>query len=409
MSQSLPTLIILGAGPAGLALAAAAAERGMTVQVVDPSPDRTWAPTYGAWAHDLPDHVPLSATWTLPTADLGAGPRPLGGTYARIDKHALRDQLLGRLADHGGELVTGRAAHVAHHPSYSEVHLHRGPSRRGAVVVNAIGRSLDPGAAAPTAFQAAYGILAEVDHHPWAEGEMRLMDFSSDHLSPTERDGVPSFLYALPLASNLVFLEETSLAARPAVPLELLRSRLYKRLAHLGIHASRELEVERCIIPMNTPIPTVDRLLPFGAAAGLVHPATGYQLTRALHLAAPVAAALDEHLDQGPLAAVQAAWAQIWPAPLRRTRALHDLGLELLLSLDDGQTASFFQCFFDLPEPSWRAYLSATSTPGQVARAMTQVFARLDPPLRRAIVALALGRGRSSLLRVLNPQLRGAS
>ena len=409
MSHSLPALIILGAGPAGLALAAAAAERGMTVQVVDPSPEQPWVATYGAWAGDLPETVPLLATWTRPTADLGAGPRPLGGTYARVDKDALREQLMMRLTSHGGELVSGRAARVAHHPTHSEVHLHQGPSLRGAVVVNATGRSLDPDAPSPSAFQAAYGILAEVESHPWAEGEMRLMDFSVDHLQPSGRDGLPSFLYALPLGPNLVFVEETSLAARPAIPLELLRGRLAKRLAHLGVHPTRELEVERCIIPMNTPIPTVDRLLPFGAAAGLVHPATGYQLTRALHLAAPVAAILDEQLDRGPRPAVQAAWGQIWPASLRRTRALHDLGLELLLSLDDQQTAAFFQCFFDLPESSWRAYLSATSTPGQVARAMTQVFARLDPPLRRAIVALALGRGRSSLLRVLHPQLRGAS
>jgi len=46
---------------------------------------------------------------------------------------------------------------------------------------------------------------------------------------------VPSFLYAMPLADGRVFLEETCLVARPALPFKVLKRRLERRMAAMGI------------------------------------------------------------------------------------------------------------------------------------------------------------------------------
>lgn len=49
---------------------------------------------------------------------------------------------------------------------------------------------------------------------------------------------VPSFLYAMPLGGNRVFLEETCLVGRPAMPFATLKRRLERRCRALGITVS---------------------------------------------------------------------------------------------------------------------------------------------------------------------------
>ena len=46
---------------------------------------------------------------------------------------------------------------------------------------------------------------------------------------------VPSFLYAMPVDHGRVFLEETCLVAKPALPFAVLKRRLERRLAAMGI------------------------------------------------------------------------------------------------------------------------------------------------------------------------------
>lgn len=411
MSPSLPDLTVAGAGPAGLALAAAAARRGLHVRVVDPAPDAAWPNQYGAWEQDrqaLDLDVPVDARWEQVLVDTGAGPRRIPGTYTRIDAGALRNQLIHTLHDHGASLRTGRVLAAAHDATGTELTLTGGETLRTRVLVDATGTgALLDRRGGPTAWQAALGWLARVDAHPWQPGQAAFMDFSDAHLDPAAHTGPPTFLYALPLAEDLVFVEETSLAASPAVPLDLLEARLARRLAHRGIQVRAIEHTERCLIPMNTPIPSPGRIVGVGAGAGWVHPATGYQLVRALDRALPIAEALAHGLDTTPTRAAELAWDRVWPAAHRRTRALHDLGLGLLLSMDAGQTRAFFQAFFELPESSWRAYLDATSSPGAVASTMRRVLFALDSDLRGTVVRHALGRGRSELLRALSPHLGG--
>ena len=66
-----------------------------------------------------------------------------------------------------------------------------------------------------------------------------------DHEHPAAGDGVwgsqqevPSFLYAMPLQPGRVFLEETCLVTKPALPFAVLKRRLERRLKAMGIKVS---------------------------------------------------------------------------------------------------------------------------------------------------------------------------
>ena len=62
------------------------------------------------------------------------------------------------------------------------------------------------------AFQTAYGVLGRFSAPPVKPGQMLLMDFQDDFLTPAERT-TPTFLYAMDLGDGLFFAEETSLSA----------------------------------------------------------------------------------------------------------------------------------------------------------------------------------------------------
>ena len=49
----------------------------------------------------------------------------------------------------------------------------------------------------------------------------------------------PSFIYAMPLGGNRVFLEETCLVAKPALPFAVLKRRLERRLKAVGIKVTK--------------------------------------------------------------------------------------------------------------------------------------------------------------------------
>lgn len=404
-------IAIAGAGPAGLALGAALSARGASVLIVDPTPTLAWTNRYGAWAHDL-EHTAGAAfearRWNHVSARTGSDTRRLPGAYTTVNGQGLRNHLRSSVADHGGRFVPGRITNVAHDPRGSAVVLDDGRQLQATAVVDATGRgSLVSRKLEPQAFQAAFGMLVRVTRHPWAVDQATLMDFGREHLDAASQAGPPTFLYALPESSEVVFVEETSLAAAPAMSMSVLEARLRARLAHLGVEILEVLHVERCLIPMDGSIPDRGRVVPFGASAGYVHPATGYQLTRTLGAADRVADALVAGGD--PIVVAHRAWATLWPNAERRTRALHTMGLGLLLSLDASQTTAFFDAFFSMPEPEWRAYLDATSAPGAVARAMTRAFSQVPGSLRRTIVAHAIGAGRTQLLAAVSPQLGGAS
>ena len=279
-------ILVLGAGPAGLSLASHCARRGLKCTLVAPEPRLEWEPNYGFWLDEIDEPAVMEAmkfSWSRPRVWLGDEPVELERTYALLDGGRLQEAMhqQGRLA--GLEVVKGKVTAVAHDDSSSTAHLDDGANLTARLIVDATGggtgfidrrKGLAPG------FQAAYGQWIQVDSHPYADAEMSLMDFRK---VPGFDDAEPSFLYAMPVSQQRIFVEETSLVARPGMSIDVLRSRLQLRLKHMGIEPLAVDKEEICWIPMGLGLPRKDqRLLGFGAAASMVHPSSGYQVSRTL-------------------------------------------------------------------------------------------------------------------------------
>jgi lycopene epsilon-cyclase len=211
----------------------------------------------------------------------------------------------------------------------------------------------------------------------------------------------PSFLYAMPLGRDRIFVEETVLVSRPAADVRALAARLSRRLHRMGIHRRRVLEEEQVCIRMGGALPRVgQRLLGFGAAAGLVHPATGYSLTRSLRHAPELAAAIASGLDEGgAVGASLRGWQALWPTGRSRTNELYQFGMDVLCRLDLDQTGRFFDAFFQLPEAQWSGFLDATLPPSGVARAMAGLFVRSDLDLQRLLLGTTASPSGTALVR----------
>lgn len=402
---------VAGAGPAGLALATMLSERGASVQVVAPDPQAPWLPGYGTWEADLdglpnalrtPVQEAVAARYERMGLYTDAEPdRTLQAPYLRFDTERLQSGLLGAARRAGVSVIPGRVLGLGEcRDGVQHVSLDSGPAR-ARVVVDASGRGLpgldwQPTGGPGPGFQVAWGERVRVDTHPWAAGEGVLMDWRRlRDVGPEHGDlvGLPTFLYVMPLGPHEVFVEETSLVARPGLSLEVCRARLDARLAQLGVVKREVLEVERCIIPMGGGPVRPDGwgrpVLPFGAAAGLVHPASGYSLLASLRLAPTVAQALVEGLTtSGGRAAVAGAWGALWPLEARRTRLLHEYGLEVLLGMGHHELMGFWDTFFSGPAEDWQTFMSPGALPDDVALVMWRMFQRADPALR---VQLAQG------------------
>lgn len=357
-------ILIVGAGPAGLAIAQAAHQRGLKVSVMAPNLTSPWPQTFSAWLDELVD-VPLTARWRS-VAVRGTGDRRrFDQSYGLVDNDALQAQLIAGL-----RLIDQRAVEVSHNADYSVVN---GVCAR--LVVDASGHQpalLSPSPGRPAGWQTAFGRMLKGRHGMPLDTAV-LMDFHAD--------GPPTFLYALPLSEDRVFVEETSLIGARPPAFEFLRDRLDERLDRLGLRGET-VGMERCLFPMGTPLPQPQRVVGFGAAAGMVHPATGYSVGRTLRAAARVAAALDPELP--PDEAADQAWSAVWPQHAKRARAWHVLGGHILDQLDAHQTRAFFDAFFGLPEATWRSYLDADQPPTD---AMLQLFASADNRVRLTLVA----------------------
>ena len=397
-------VVVVGNGPAGLAAAAACSAAGLRIAVVAPRHDAVWRNTYGVWADELPDAeltAALRRRWADPVVASGREqPRRLARTYGVFDNARLRDLLLSRCLDGGTRLVAGTAVGTDFQAQWPTVVLADGQRVRGRAVVDASGHApvlLARGAdELPPAYQAAYGIVARCSRPPIEPGSMVLMDFSADAFGDLPDSDTPTFLYAMDFGDGRFLVEETSLAHRPAVPFAVLERRLRRRLQARGVDVVENLAVERVRFPMGTPLPRRDQyVIGFGAAAGMVHPATGFQVGQALARAPRLAAALSKALDApgatgGTIA--HAGWDAVWPEGLVRQRVLHRFGLEALLRLDTVQTQAFFSTFFGLPPHLWKAYLSGDDSSRRVAGAMSTLFVRVDWELRAVLIRTALSR-----------------
>ncbi len=425
LGMRLYDVIICGAGPGGLLLASEICrlqhlqlERGSTngslttplrMAVVDPALEQPWPNNYGVWMDEAdylghPDCVERVWKEVDVIFDEKTPIVTLKRPYGRIDRTRFKAKLLNIIRNGKKEdnpnvqmLPWCKATHVQHfsdQPSIVTVlNLKTGQQQtlQTLLVVDATGfarqfvqhgTKFDPG------FQVTYGARFKVkDLGPFTLDRMVLMDYREGHLhhNPSmvkSNDRFPSFLYALPLAEDELFLEETVLVSRPAASSRDLQTRLYERMKALGIVPLAILEDERAAIPMGGMDPLVpQRTLGFGATASLVHPASGYMVARAMEIAprvaklvVPMLQSLRKGLDlqqqqpspsttltipAGALDAIsEAGWSAVWPVDDRRQRDFMHFGFELLCLLNPQELRDFFTGFFRLPDALWEHFLS---------------------------------------------------
>lgn len=382
-------VLVVGGGPAGSALAAACSRRGLDTALLDPAPDRPWKATYGMWSRELPADLPPSVIAARAAGRVIAlTERHLGWDYAVLDVPALQSHLADRLT--GVRVLTGRAVGS---PARGVVELTDGTQLRSAIVVDAGGRwrPLDSRPSPQTpAEQTAYGLILDADAAAplLTTGDALFMDWRADH----GEAGWPTFLYAIPLGGGQVLLEETSLARRPGLPMSVLRRRLYARLAHHGIRPPESAATERVWFPVDQARHLDDGTVGFGAAAPLIHPATGYSLAASLHLAPVVAATLAAHLPSGPDAALAAARKVVWPRSAQVVHRFRRIGLEALLRMSPDDVPGFFEEFFALPDAHRWTYLTARDDIRGIMSAMNCLFRQSSGPLRRHLVSSAFRR-----------------
>ncbi|GER25376.1 lycopene beta-cyclase [Striga asiatica] len=348
-------VIVIGAGPAGLRVSEQVSQHGLKVCCVDPSPLSMWPNNYGGWVDEFESlgfEDCLHKIWPVTSVYIDdQTSRDLDRAYARVDRSALKSKLLSHCTANGVKFHEAKVRRVEHgefESSSSIIVCDDGTRLAADLIVDAGGfasgfvehdRRGNPG------YQVAHGILAEVDEHPFDLNKMVLMDYRDSHLANDPQllknnSKLPTFLYAMPLEPNLIFLEETSLVSRPAMSGTEVRDRLVARLRHWGIRVREVVEDEKCAILMGGPLPRIpQRVVAMGGNSGLVHPSTAYMLTRMMALAPEVA---------GSIAHGGSPWESLWPAERRREREFYNLGMEMLLRLDLGGTRRFLNAFFEL-------------------------------------------------------------
>ncbi len=369
-------VIVAGSGPSGLAIASAVARQGLKVVCVSPTVEKPWENNTCAWASEI---IPLGfekycdRIWPKTEVIYSERSRKvLDGAYAHFNKEKLKNGLLKNIKD----TVVGEAIGVAHDEKGSDVMLKGGDKIRATIVIDATGhdhRLILPLPKEADAFQNVYGLLVRVDEQPFDLDHMVLMDFRSDFLG--HKNSPPTFLYAMPWEKDLVFLEETSLVDSPGVPFDVLKERLDRRIASLGMKVKSVEFMEQGALPMNMPLPDLgQRVVGFGAAGGFVHPSTGWSVARSLRLSEPVAKTIAQGIGNGlsPTEISQEAWKVMWPSDHLRMRAAHLRGMNLFCHMGVKSLSFFMKLFFAAPGMLWQTYLSNDATIYKISRSVFQ-------------------------------------
>lgn len=394
-------VIVVGCGPAGLSLAAELGQRGLVVYLV--GLDMPFVNNYGVWKDEFEEldltHT-LDKVWDDASCYFKEGYETrVGRAYGRVNRGKLRQELLNRCRAAGVEFYSGYVESIDVREDMGDdgedwqpttVILKDQTALSGRLVTlasgAAAGRFLQYESGAPSAAaQTAYGIEADVSGYENAfnKDRMLFMDYRRHHTglypgtATRQVDGehpnggkgmwethneVPSFLYAMPESNSRVFLEETCLVAKPALPFSILKRRLYRRCEALGIKINKVYEEEWSYIPTGGPLPVASQgITAFGAAANFVHPATGYSIVRTLNEAPRMAIAVQSALEKhnNALDASEYIWESLWSMEKRRQASFHIFGMELLCQLDLLSTSDFFTTFFGLPRNQWEGFLAS--------------------------------------------------
>ncbi|MGC1307819.1 MAG: lycopene beta cyclase [Phormidesmis sp.] len=398
-------VLVIGSGPAGLSLATSLEQRGLKVEgltAIDPT--KPWPNTYGIWADELEalgmgDF--LAHRWQDTVVHMGRQAIPLRRDYGLIDRQKLQGHWLKQSQHHGIKWHEGKAVEVSHGAKRSEVTDETGKTYSARLVIDTSGH--DPALVRklaqekPIAYQAAYGIMGRFSAPPIEPGQMVLMDYRDDHLPAPEQRLPPTFLYAMDLGDDVYFVEETSLAHTPPVRFETLARRLNQRLAQRGVTVVETHHVEKCLFPMNMPLPDLTQaVVGFGGAASMVHPATGYMVGSLLRRGPDLVRAIAQSLEgvhSSPTQVAQSAWKALWPEDRLRKHYLYTFGLENLMAFKTRDLQQFFTTFFELEQSQWAGFLADTSTLPEIVQAMLVLFGRTSNPVRWGLMSSVVSHG----------------
>ena len=394
-------VLVIGGGPAALSIAAALGSEDLEVALLSPHGMPTiWANTYGIWGEEVDslglNHL-LSHRWQNTISRFGLGDDDPeadanrvvlhGRDYGLLDRQRLQHHWLDICERQGVRLQTGEAAAISHDRFTSTVTTTSGDAMEARLVVDASGHKpafVRQRSSAIVAGQAAYGVVARFERPPIEAGQFVFMDYRCHHLSEEQRREPPTFLYAMHLGDDRYFVEETSLALAPAVPFSVLQQRLALRLKQQGAAMAAVEHEEFCLFPMNPPLPALSqRVVGFGGAAGMVHPASGFMvgslLRRGPELARTIAKALSQgHNGSNKIGGSELsrqAWEALWPAEERSKRAFYRFGLQKLMGFDQAQLRHHFEAFFQLPPHDWYGFLTNSLNLAELAAAMAKLFA----------------------------------
>ena len=359
-------LAVVGAGPAGRSLAHRALAAGLRVAVIDPALDRIWSATYGVYTADLPEWFDDSAIAAAAPSVTVFTPteRVIPHGYAILDT-AVFQRTLG---------IDGADVHAcfALAVTASTVACSDGRQLRATHVVDARGaRSVDH-QSRPR--QTAAGSVVPSD-----DASMVLMDWRpACRIVP---DATRSFSYRVALGGGRRLVEETCLAGNPPIDVDALAERSRARNGRPLVDDVLDEAVDFPLLACTTPWRRVDAgPLLFGAAGGLMNPATGYSVGQSLQATDVVV---------GAIVAGRDAHDALWPRRARLAYRLRVLGLTVLLSLDSDDVVAFFDAFFRIDPRLQRRYLCGRDDAVGVLRAMAAVFPRLPMRLRRRVMAAA--------------------
>nr|ACF21783.1 lycopene epsilon-cyclase [Gentiana lutea]BAA88845.1 Lycopene epsilon cyclase [Gentiana lutea] len=396
-------LVIIGCGPAGLALAAESAKLGLKVGLI--GPDLPFTNNYGVWEDEFKDlglagcieHVWRDTIVYLDNND----PISIGRAYGRVSRHLLHEELLKRCVESGVSYLSSKVERIIEAANgHSVVECQDNvsiPCRLAAVASGAAsGKLLQYELGGPrVSVQTAYGVEVEVENNPYDPNLMVFMDYRdySKHKNEGSESQFPTFLYVMPMSPTRVFFEETCLASKDAMPFDLLRRKLISRLDTMGVRIIRTYEEEWSYIPVGGSLPnTEQKNLAFGAAASMVHPATGYSVVRSLSEAPKYASAIAKIFKQHHAKDMltrnisSQAWNTLWPRERKRQRAFFLFGLALILDLDIEGIRTFFHTFFCLPKWMSQGFLGSTLSSTDLLLFAFYMFIISPNDLRKSLI-----------------------
>jgi lycopene beta-cyclase len=449
---------VIGGGIAGSSISWILQEKEKcTVALIDPRVDTpgTWYPNYGEWRaewHHLSDRLSLPELKDCTTTEWETTDCFFGGSfdipkderttlarpYVRVDRIKMQALLKDRFISSGGLTVKSKLSasrisdnlfdnNLVHHSEGSTLTLSDGSVLYCKVLIDATGLESrligkeDPMLARggdkvlPTGFQIAYGFIAMIDKlESYDKKAMTLFDYRTEAFSHDpewlkEVEDKPTFMYAMPLStmnngSQRVFFEETSLVGRGNRRLTFTecKKRAYQRLKHLGITVLGVEEEEYCYIPMGGELPDLtQRVVGFGGAANMVHPATGYHACRMLAASTDVATAigLGIHGKQSPDEISAAAYKAIWSSQNRGQRDFQAYGGDFLMEQTVEKLRGFFKAFFEVDEAVWSGFLAGwPGLPGNIhhetwdnrLKFCLNLFIKMEPAVRLAMVLYSI-------------------